>query len=296
MKDRIIYFIVKTFWPNKLLVKKRENILKSLFKISTYDRYKSISEKTEVEPWAFIRVCNEIKTLSASLNSITPLFKRGVIGYNSCTDGSEEIILNFCKRHPNFIPLKYEYEVYPCSFGKRISTVPYENTLAAYYNAVLDIIPKNEWFMKIEVDHFYFQKIMKNSFTLPKTPRDAVIYSRLDLVRKGDDIRVIKYRRPGDQWLIFNKDLKFKNTISQDGKIYCEELIMPTKTAKFKPECSNFHFPYEKESRNFDDDLFYKLEKFEDFMDTADPNEFSDEVKSIETLHQIIGEFDKQKK
>lgn len=39
------------------------------------------------------------------------LTQRGVIGYNDCTDGSEEIILEFANNNLLFIPVKYPYEV-----------------------------------------------------------------------------------------------------------------------------------------------------------------------------------------
>ena len=54
--------------------------------------------KSPLNPWAFIRVCNEAITLKSCLESILPAIQRGVIAYNDCTDGSEEIILEFdCK-------------------------------------------------------------------------------------------------------------------------------------------------------------------------------------------------------
>lgn len=58
-----------------------------------------------------MRVKNEARTLRASLDSILPAIQRGVIGYNDCDDGSEEIILEFCKSYPSFIPVKYPYNV-----------------------------------------------------------------------------------------------------------------------------------------------------------------------------------------
>nr|WP_276309253.1 hypothetical protein [Campylobacter hepaticus] len=67
--------------------------------------------KSPLNPWAFIRVKNEAITLRASLESILPAIQRGVIGYNDCDDGSEEIILEFCKQYPSFIPIKYPYEI-----------------------------------------------------------------------------------------------------------------------------------------------------------------------------------------
>ena len=64
-----------------------------------------------VDPYAFIRVKNESITIKASLNSILPVIKKGVIAYNDCTDGSDLVILDFCKQNPGFIPFHYPYHV-----------------------------------------------------------------------------------------------------------------------------------------------------------------------------------------
>lgn len=62
-------------------------------------RIKDIKELGKpIEPWAFIRAKNEIRTIEASLNSILPAIKKGVIGYHDCDDGTEEFILEFCKK------------------------------------------------------------------------------------------------------------------------------------------------------------------------------------------------------
>lgn len=57
----------------------------------------SSNPKSPLNHWAYVRVKNEARTLRASLDSILPAIQRGVIGYNDCDDGSEEIILEFCK-------------------------------------------------------------------------------------------------------------------------------------------------------------------------------------------------------
>ncbi|GHP94559.1 hypothetical protein VN1204_05520 [Helicobacter pylori] len=43
--------------------------------------------------------------------SMLPAIQRGVIGFNDCDDGSKEVILEFCKKFPSFIPISYPYEV-----------------------------------------------------------------------------------------------------------------------------------------------------------------------------------------
>lgn len=121
-----------------------------------------------IEPWAFIRVKNEIRTIEASLNSILPVIKKGVIGYNDCTDGTEEFILEFCKKNKGFIPCKYPYSVYPPSHEAYKVEGEEEKKLAAYYNYVLSKIPKNEWIMKVDCDHIYDAEKLKKVFSLAK--------------------------------------------------------------------------------------------------------------------------------
>lgn len=98
--------------------------------------------KSPLNPWAFIRVKNEAITLRASLESILPAIQRGVIGYNDCDDGSEEIILEFCKQYPSFIPIKYPYEI------QIQNPKSEENKLYHYYNYVASFIPQGEWLIK----------------------------------------------------------------------------------------------------------------------------------------------------
>lgn len=108
-----------------------------------------------------MRVKNEARTLRASLDSILPAIQRGVID-NDCDDGSEEIILEFCKSYPSFIPIKYPYNV------QIHNPKSEENKLYNYCNFVLSFIPKGEWFIKIDVDHLYDAKKLYKSFYLPR--------------------------------------------------------------------------------------------------------------------------------
>lgn len=56
--------------------------------------------KSPLNPWGFIRVKNEALTLRVSLESILPALQRGIIAYNDCDDGSEELILEFASNIP----------------------------------------------------------------------------------------------------------------------------------------------------------------------------------------------------
>lgn len=244
--------------------------------------------KDKVDPWAFIRVKDERPTLLASLKSISPVISKGIIAYNECTDGSDRIIEDFCRDHPGFKPFHYPYHVEKAgSLAYKDSELPIENTLAGYYNAVLDLIPKNEWLIKIDVDQIYFPEILEHSFYLPKDKADFVSYSRLNVIRSSSgDIRTINYVRPGDHWLIFNNNLTFLNTTGygENGKFYSYELLkMPGRNIPFHPECSSIHFPFEKKYRSFNGDVtrFQSLDKF---LRQADHNEFSTELLEIKNI------------
>ena len=236
----------------------------------------------KVDPWAFIRVKDERTTLLTSLNSILPIIHKGVIAYNDCTDGSDEIVEQFCIDHPGFIPFNYPHHVEPAGSKKyETGELKEENTLAGYYNAALQLIPKNEWMIKIDVDQIYFPDILGHSFYLPKNTNDIVFYSRLNLLRDiNNQLRVINYIRPGDHWLVFNDSLKFINIHGyyESGEFYAfEKLKMNRREVPFTPECSSVHFPCEKKYRRFRGDISTFV-PFEEYLATADKCEFSDEI------------------
>ncbi|MBZ7954667.1 MULTISPECIES: beta-1,4-N-acetylgalactosaminyltransferase [Campylobacter] len=231
----------------------------------------SKNPKSPLNPWAFIRVKNEALTLKASLESILPAIQRGIIGYNDCTDGSEEIILEFCKKYPSFKPVKYPYEV-------QIENPQNEcNKLYAYYNWVASFIPKEEWFIKIDVDHYYDAKKLYKSFYITKTNKDVLSISRLNIVVTNDQVYVAPhyYEDPIDHWLIKNEDLKWQEveiidisnwTIKKDplykGKTYSYELLTLKDRNIFHTELTNLHFPYVKKHRPLTNEKLLTLKEF----------------------------------
>ncbi len=252
--------------------------------------------KSTVEPYAFIRVKNESITIKAALNSILPVIKKGVIAYNDCTDGSDLIIQDFCKQNPGFIPFQYPYHVVEQNHPDYLAEkIPYQNTLAAYYNAALSFIPKNSWLIKIDCDQIYFSDILKESFSLPQKTTEVVIYSRLDLIRYNNSVKVIEYKRPGDHWLIYNNNLEFINRYgyNKNGDPYAWEYLVMPKNYKvfYRPECSSFHFPLEKSYRKFplEED---KLLSLEQFRKIADPGEISPTILEDTVINQIISSFE----
>ncbi len=189
--------------------------------------------------WAYIRVKNEAHTLKASLYSILPALQRGVIGYNDCTDGSEEIILEFCANFPSFIPIKYPYNV------DIYNPQNESNKLYMYYNYVLNVIPKKQWLCKIDIDHIYHAKKLYKSFYIPRNIWDMVLHSRLDFWIENNNVFIPKHSKgvfEGDHWLINNFDLKF----IQYKEI---EQLKPHTNHIFTTEMPSWHFPYIKDSR-----------------------------------------------
>lgn len=256
----------------------------------------SIEDKPTIEPYAFIRVKDEAITLKDSLNSILPIIKKGVIAYNDCTDGSDLIIRDFCKRNPGFIPFHYPYHVVEQNHPDYATgKIPYKNTLAAYYNAALALIPPRSWLIKIDCDQIYFPNILKKSFSLPKNNYEVVVYSRLDLVRYNNSVKVIEYKRPEDHWLIYNNNLKFINRYGhyKNGDYYAWEFLVIPKKYKilYRPECSSLHFPMEKSYRKITlkED---KLLSLEQFRKIADPKEIAPEILEDKVINQIISSFE----
>ncbi|MDE6886129.1 MAG: beta-1,4-N-acetylgalactosaminyltransferase [Helicobacteraceae bacterium] len=196
--------------------------------------------KSPLNPWGYIRVKNEAHTLRASLYSILPAIQRGVIGYNDCDDGSEEIILEFCEKFPSFIPVKYPYKVDIKNPKSK------NNMFYMYCNYVLNVIPKGEWLVKIDVDHIYESKRLYKSFYLATKIWNLVLLPRVDFHFKNNKIFVSKNCKgifEGDQYLINNFGLKF---IEYNGGF--EQLNQHT-THIISTEMNNWHFPYLKDSR-----------------------------------------------
>ncbi|HEB9338567.1 TPA: hypothetical protein RZK48_001564, partial [Campylobacter coli] len=173
--------------------------------------------KSALNPWAYIRVKNEIITLKASLESILPAFQRGIIGYNDCNDGSEEVILEFCKQYPSFIPVKYPYKI-------QITRPQQEkNKLYMYYNYILSFIPQDEWLMKVDVDHIYDAKKLYKMFHLAQNVNDVVCVSRMNLAVIDREIYIepvgnYHFVSGSDHWLINNQKLLFNQGGSFNGK------------------------------------------------------------------------------
>ncbi|WP_442863334.1 beta-1,4-N-acetylgalactosaminyltransferase [Campylobacter sp. LMG 17559] len=221
----------------------------------------SKNPKSPLNPWAFIRVKNEAITLRASLESILPAVQRGVIGYNDCTDGSEEIILEFCKQYPSFIPVKYPYEV------QIENPQSEENKLYSYYNYVASFIPQGEWLIKIDVDHYYDAKKLYKSFYIPKKDYHVVSYSRIDFVFNDGKFYVYRdkdgmvLRAPGDCLLIQNTNLFWREVLIEGDSFNWNIVDVKSKFTKsyevlsfekkvfFYTELNNYHFPFIKSSR-----------------------------------------------
>lgn len=209
--------------------------------------------KSPQNPWAFIRVCNEINTLQQSLDSIAPVFERGIIVYNECTDGSDKIIKDFCKKHSGFQCIEFPYQVAQCQHKK--SEREYKKGLADYYNFALSFIPQGEWLVKIDVDQIYDAKKLQETFCLPRTKNDIVYYFRLNLHCFNERIYIDKNNPifdPCDHWLICNRGLYFIEDIQEESEdeIYSWELLkIPFTYHAIPVELNTWHFPTMKENR-----------------------------------------------
>ncbi|WP_120946178.1 beta-1,4-N-acetylgalactosamyltransferase [Helicobacter labacensis] len=207
---------------------------------------KASDPKSPLNPWAFVRVRNEIATLEACLYSILPAIQRGVIGYNDCDDGSAEVILEFCQKFPTFIPIAYPYEI--------ITKDPqdFHHQFYHYCNYVLSFIPKNQWVLKIDADHIYDAKKLYKSFYSIEHARQVVVYSRINL--NIDKVGIQKCHNYGlvddlgDHWLFCNHKTRFVEWCAQNRSL---EILKPKTLAHYtnEPELVSWHFPFVKKER-----------------------------------------------
>lgn len=208
--------------------------------------------KSPLNPWAFIRVCNEAITLKSCLESILPAIQRGVIAYNDCTDGSEEIILDFCAKYPSFIPAKYPHHI------EIHAPKAQENMLHNYYNFALSFIPKKEWLIKIDCDHIYDAKKLYKAFYLPKKRYERLVQSRINVCIKDRQIFVINDKNGVDGFfsigadyvMLYNKGLHFNVWFpDKERKRFLEVLHYRPARLSYQLEMTNYHFPLIKNSR-----------------------------------------------
>lgn len=201
-----------------------------------------------------MRVCNEAITLKACLTSILPAIQRGVIAYNDCTDGSEEIILEFCAAYPSFIPAKYPHSV------QIHNPQSEENKFATYCNFALSFIPQGEWLVKIDCDHIYDAKKLYKSFYLPKSKYEMLVKCRIDMLVRNKQVYIARqthgmslydfFNKGVDHWLICNDGLKFVVWYPDEAKqVFFEVLIAEKPHRYIMSELNNYHFPQIKSSR-----------------------------------------------
>lgn len=272
----------------------------------------SNNPKSPLNPWGYIRVKNEARTLRASLDSILPAIQRGVIGYNDCDDGSEEIILEFCQTYPSFIPIKYPYNVEIKNPKKE------ENKLYAYYNYVASFIPQGEWLIKIDTDHIYDAKKLFKSFYIPKKKSDILALSRIDFYIQGEEIYLAKgvwgilKNEVTDQTLrcninftnyewIYRLDLSFNDqiikgkptklqlAIMQEGYDSYEVKIDSPYSRIYRSELCHYHFPSIKKRR---EGIPANVLPLKDFKDEAIGVEIDPKMLEKETILSLYSRFD----
>lgn len=247
----------------------KEQYLKKYFQQYIRKDYRSLAKNVgkQVEPWAFIRVKNEMVTMEKSLESILPVIKKGVIGYNNCTDGSAEYISLFCKKNPGFIPYHYKYNVLPPCSSEYFDNPSSNNRLDTYYNSVLAQIPNNVWMIKIDMDHIYDTVKLGKFFSLPRNTSEDIVIANLNLHIEGNEIFVRKDHpfTAGDMLLTY-RDKSFNYLMDQyttdKGFYACEKLSQRGIKQRIYTDLLNYHFPYVKNYRNIDQTNLLKLDDF----------------------------------
>jgi hypothetical protein len=192
-----------------------------------------------------------------------------VIAYNDCTDGSEEIILDFCKKNPGFIPARFDdFNKFPNEkWGSRITRL---------YNFALSFIPKNEWLVKIDADHVYAADKLKKSFSLPQFEDDIVVLPKIQLHWDGKELSFLKNRPfsfSRDHYLIFNDESLHFFTMLRN----VERIDRDTRRC-ITAEFTNWHFPVKftrtQQTERACSRYSYSLVLFDEFMETFDGRPF----------------------
>ncbi|AWI34418.1 beta-1,4-N-acetylgalactosaminyltransferase [Helicobacter apodemus] len=241
-----------------------------------------------------------------------PAIQRGVIGYNDCDDGSEEIILEFCKTYPSFIPIKYPYNVEIKNPKKE------ENKLYYYSNYILSFIPQGEWFIKLDMDHIYDAKKLFKSLYLLKKNTDILTLSRMDFYIQWEEIYISKsgrgyYNRAGDQTLRYNHNFKYyERILSPKLQDWGEQILKgkPTQSqlealqgdyhsyeAKiedsysriYRSELCHYHFPNIKKRR---EGIPKNALPLKEFNDEAIGIEIDPKMLEKETILSLYSRFD----
>lgn len=251
--------------------------MRNLFRLILQSNHFYITEKIQklffwrkpIKPYAFIRVHNEIQTIEASLYSILNCVKGGVIGFHSCTDGTKEYILEFCKKYPQFSAVEYPFDIIPADDVRyKSEDIDERMRLDSYYNFVWSHLPKNEWIIKIDADHFYIPEYLNMLCRLPIFKSCVVYLNRMNLHYEQGQLFIRKdapFFEGGDHWIIYNhKDFYFelKKGYIGDKFFAWESLVFRKKYVIFGILC-NYHFPILKKWRNFNPVDWIPLDEFD---------------------------------
>ncbi|RIY38423.1 hypothetical protein [Psittacicella gerlachiana] len=134
----------------------------------------------QIEPYAFIRFSNEEITIKASLESIVPFFKKGIICYHDplpgiAEDKSLQIVQDFIAKNPGFRLVKYPFYVLYHNMEGMYNRLYNNGTskfwLLHYYyqfalEQLIELAKENgdydrAWIFKVDCDHVYSQKLLE---------------------------------------------------------------------------------------------------------------------------------------
>ena len=213
-----------------------------------------------INPWAFIRAYNEIETIKISLKTMLDGgIKRGVLGYhldsNGNDDGTSEVIKKFCKENPSFIPLEYPYVVMPYDHHLRQEVQNKNQLLSTYYNFVLDEIPENDWFIKIDCDHLYNEVALSKVLEQPNSVIDSIYLPAINMHYDSGELYFLNFKYVENyfmsSWYKNGRDHQLQR---KDKYVHyymlgvCEEVYSLNKWKKAENIVS-LHFPLMKKSR-----------------------------------------------
>jgi hypothetical protein len=231
--------------------------------------------------WALIRVRDE-PLFAQMLDSIEPLFYHGVIAWQAGDNASGVVARRFCGSHPGFICHEYPFDVLPPGDARYFRAPARERCLDVYYNAVLAMVPRGAWVMKLDADQLYVTDALRPYLRVSYDRETQICFPRVQMVCRGGDAWVFGPRavlNPCDQWILMHYGMFFTMDFTRRWGGPWEFLVLDRPVKKKHARLLIYHFPFQKDWRKENRELLTHLRRFRMWLpDCNDPHALTNEV------------------
>ncbi|WP_267523384.1 hypothetical protein [Campylobacter sp. MG1] len=191
-----------------------EKLLKSIKKRTDlyyfyYKYYDFFNKNQEIKLYAFLRAYNEKQTIKMSLETMLQGgVINGILGYHlneqKSDDGTSKILKKFAENNNGFKDILYPYHVIPAHDNRYENNTNANLRLDTYYNYILNHIPKNEWFIKIDGDHLYNPIALNMAIKQITNSYDVIYLPYINIHYKNNKLFFIKdgFRIGDDNWIV----------------------------------------------------------------------------------------------